>query len=76
MRAKRVVGRDRFRHQIGTLRRDAVVDMLAEIGIGPAVERTVANRSDVVRHEVAAELVACGSLEMGADNPEDARRVA
>ena len=25
---------------------------------------------------VAAELVACGSLEMGADTPEDARRIA
>ena len=26
--------------------------------------------------DVAAELVACGSLEMGADTPEDARRIA
>ena len=30
--------------------------------------------ADVAR--AAAELVACGSLEMGADTPEDARRIA
>ena len=30
--------------------------------------------TDIAR--VAAELVACGSLEMGADTPEDARRIA
>src|SRR6185436_9844399 len=39
----------------------------AVLGGGPAP-------ADVAR--AAAELVACGSLEMGADTPEDARRIA
>lgn len=35
---------------------------------------SAAAASDIAR--VAAELVACGSLEMGADTPQDARRIA
>lgn len=40
-----------------------------------AVESNPPPASDETRR-VAAELVACGSLEMGADTPDDARRIA
>ena len=39
-----------------------------------APPRAPAAAADVAA--VAAEMVACGSLEMGADSPEDARRIA
>src|SRR5262245_62785486 len=42
-------------------------------------DNTVAVRSPASVDDIAgiaAELVACGSLEMGADSPEDARRIA
>ena len=41
----------------------------------PAKRRVGAWRAPIARR-TAAELVSCGSLEMGADTPEDARRVA
>lgn len=41
---------------------------------GPAPSATAASAENLAA--TAAELVACGSLEMGADNPQDARRVA
>ncbi len=40
----------------------------------PAASRAHATPSDIAA--VAAEMVACGSLEMGAHTPEDARRIA
>jgi methylenetetrahydrofolate reductase (NADPH) len=40
----------------------------------PMPKRTAATADDIVA--TAAELVACGSLEMGADAPQDARRIA
>ena len=40
----------------------------------PTVDPAPAAASEVAR--IAAELVACGSLEMGADTPQDARRIA
>src|SRR5260370_41385569 len=58
MRAERVVRRNSFRHQIGPLWRNAVVDMLAEIAVGPAIETAVLYRGHVIRHQIIAELVA------------------
>ena len=47
VRAQRVVRRDRFGHQIGPLRQDAWVEVLAVIAVGPAIEAAVlAPRSD------------------------------
>jgi methylenetetrahydrofolate reductase (NADPH) len=43
-------------------------------GAAAAVGRSAADQQDIAA--VAAELVACGSLEMGADAPEDAQRIA
>jgi methylenetetrahydrofolate reductase (NADPH) len=43
-------------------------------GAAAAVCRSAADQQDIAA--VAAELVACGSLEMGADAPEDAQRIA
>jgi methylenetetrahydrofolate reductase (NADPH) len=40
----------------------------------PTVDPAPAAASEVAR--IAAELVACGSLEMGADTPQDAHRIA
>src|SRR5471030_1884130 len=58
MRAQRVIRRYGFRHQIGPLRIDADVNVLAVIAIRPAVETAVLYRGHVVRHEIVAEFVA------------------
>src|SRR5258708_31889358 len=58
MRAQRVIRRNSFRHQIGPLWRNAVVDMLAEIAVGPAIEAAVLYRGHVIRHQIIAKLVA------------------
>ena len=47
---------------------------MAALPADTAAPRVPAAAADVAA--VAAEMVACGSLEMGADTPEDARRIA
>ena len=47
---------------------------MAALPADTTAPRTPAAAADVAA--VAAEMVACGSLEMGADTPEDARRIA
>jgi hypothetical protein len=58
VRAQRVVGRHGLGHQVGPCRPDAVVHVAAVIAVGPAVEDAIAHRSQVVGHQVAADLVA------------------
>ena len=41
MRPQRVVRHDRLRDQIGPLRLHPLVDMVAEVAVGPAVEAAV-----------------------------------
>ncbi len=58
MRAQRIVRHDRLGDEIGPLRLDAGIDVLAEIAVGPAVEATVLHRRHVIRDEIGTELVA------------------
>ena len=58
MRTQRVIRRNRFRHQIGSLRIDAAVEMLAKIAVGPAIKAAVLDRSHIVGNEIVAEFVA------------------
>ncbi len=58
MARQRVIRRDRLRDEIGTRRDHAPVDMLAVIAPGPAVKPALANGGQIIRHEIAAELVA------------------
>ena len=58
MRAERVVGHERFRDEIGPGRLRALIHMAAVVAVGPAVEPAVFHRSNVVGHEIVAELVA------------------
>src|SRR5687767_3525426 len=58
MRAERVVGLDRDRHQVGARWLHARVHVLPEVAVRPAVESAVANRGHVIGNEIAAELVA------------------
>src|SRR6185503_13988748 len=57
MRAHREVGGNRSRDEVRARRLHPDVQMLAEVTVGPAVEPALANRSDVVRNQVAADLV-------------------
>jgi hypothetical protein len=58
MRPERIVRLDCLGDQVGPLRLDAIVDMLAVIAVRPAVEAALLYRGHVVRYEVAADLVA------------------
>ena len=58
MRAERVVGNERLGDEIGALRADAFVDVLAEVAVRPTVEAAVLDRGQVIGNEVAAEFVA------------------
>jgi hypothetical protein len=58
MRADRIVGNDRLRDEVRTLTLVAWVLVLAEVGIGPAVECAVLHARDVIGDEVVAEPVA------------------
>ena len=58
MRAERIVGCDRFGHQIRALRLDTGIDVLAVIAVGPAVKSSILHRGHVIGHEVVAEFVA------------------
>src|SRR5690606_30826443 len=57
VRAQAVVGRDRRGDLLRVLRAHAVVDVLAPVGPGPAVEAAVAHRGQVIGHQVRADLV-------------------
>src|SRR5262249_47478925 len=56
--SQRVVGNAGLRHQVGTLRLDSRIHVLAVIAVRPTVEGAVDDRSDVVGNEVVAQLVA------------------
>ncbi len=58
MGAERVVGCHRDGDQVGPRRLRPLVDVLAVVAVGPAVERAVAHRGQVIGDEVAADLVA------------------
>src|SRR5690606_17953545 len=58
MCAKRVVGRDRLGDQVRALRPHALVDILTEVAVRPAVEAAVAHCGHVVGREIVAQLVA------------------
>ncbi|SOZ09699.1 protein of unknown function (plasmid) [Cupriavidus taiwanensis] len=58
MRAHGIVRHDGPGHQVWCRRLHALVHMLAVVAVGPAIEAAVAHRGDVVRHQVAADLVA------------------
>ena len=58
MRPQAIVWRNRPGHEFGLLRLDARIHMRAKVAVGPSIEAAVAHRSEVVGHEVAAELVA------------------
>ena len=58
VRAQRVVRYDRRGHQIGPLRFDARIQVLAVIAVGPAIEASVAHRGQVIRNQVGTDFVA------------------
>ena len=58
VRAERVVGHARLFHKLRPRRLNALVHMLAEPAVRPAVEGTVLHRGQVVGHQVAAQLIA------------------
>src|SRR6185503_12846781 len=77
--AEGVVGLDRLGDEVGALRLDALVDVRAVVAVGPAVEGAVAHSSEVVRHEVVAELVSLIDYRIqraGLRLPGEAVRVA
>ena len=58
MRAQCIVRDDGTLDQIRALGLHALIDVLAEVAVGPPVESAVLHRGHVVRHQVAADLVA------------------
>ena len=58
MGAQRVIRRDGLRDQVGSLRLDARIDVLAVIAVRPAVEGAVLHRRQIIRHQIGAEFVA------------------
>src|SRR5450432_354361 len=78
VRAQRVVGRNRLGHQVRSGGLHPLVDVLPVIAVRPAVEAAVAHRGQIVRHEIAAELVAFvghGPERAAAGLPAEAVRV-
>ena len=57
MWSQRVVGHDRASDQIGSLRFDARIDVLAIVAVRPSIEPAVAYGRHVIRYEIAAELI-------------------
>ena len=79
VRGQRVVGLDRLSNQVGPLGTYAMVDVLAVVAVGPAVEAALLHRRHVVGHEVGADLVALvddGPEPAGARLPLHAGRIA
>ena len=58
MRLEQHVGRDRRLHLVGPQLREARLRMLADVRIGPAVERALLHAGEIVRHQIVAEPVA------------------
>jgi hypothetical protein len=58
VRPERIVRLDRLGNEVGPLRLDAIIDVLAKIAVRPAIEAAIQHRSHVIRHQVAADLVA------------------
>ena len=58
MRAEPIVGHECFCNEIGPLLLHALVEMLAEIAVGPAVEAAILYGREVVRGEIVAKFVA------------------
>src|SRR5262249_25091653 len=58
VRSQRVVGHGCLGNELGTLRIDPLVDVLAEVAVWPAVEGVALDRGQVVRDQIAAEFVA------------------
>jgi hypothetical protein len=58
MGAKCVVRRKSTGDEFRLLRSDALVDMLAEVAVGPAVECALLHRGHVIGHQVVAKSVA------------------
>lgn len=55
--AQCIVRTDRLGDEVGPLRIDPRVDILAEIAVGPSVKATVLDRRHVIRNQVRAEFV-------------------
>jgi len=58
MRAQGVVRHNRLSHQIGALRLDPRVEMLAVIAIGPAIETAVLHGGQIIRNQIGPDLIA------------------
>ena len=58
MGAERVIGNQGPSDKIGTLWFDPFIDMIAPIGIGPAIKAAILDRSHVVGRDVGTKLVA------------------
>ena len=58
MAAERVVGSDGSGDQVGTLRLDARIDVLAPVTIGPPVEAAILDGGQIVWRHVIAEFIA------------------
>ncbi len=79
MRTECIVGRNGLCDQIRPWRLDALVDVLTEVAVGPAIESAVADGGDVVRYQVVAEFVAfvhCGPELAGLRLPVESVRIA
>ena len=79
MGAQRVVGGDGRGDLVGILRSHAIIDVLAPVAIGPAVEAAFTHRGEVIRHQILAQFVPlvdhCPQLP-GARLDRQCRRVA
>ncbi len=56
--AQGVIRRDRCRHEVGPLRHNPGVQVLAEVAIGPAVKAAVLHRGQIIRDQVGPDLIA------------------
>jgi hypothetical protein len=55
--AEGIVGLDCSCHEVGPLRHDARIEMLAEVAVGPAVEATILHRCQIIRDQIGSDLV-------------------
>src|SRR3546814_526503 len=58
MRAKRIIGRYRGGNLRRVLRADARVDVPSPIAVGPTIKAALANRGEIIGHQIGAKLVA------------------
>src|SRR5436190_16960333 len=58
VRAQRIVRHERLCHQVGARRLYTIVDVLSVIAVRPSIETAITHRSHVIRHKIAAKLVA------------------